>query len=168
MKNTHILFVKKLDNIRNFNSLTIGNRARESSPHGAFFEISHCIIYLEGVFLFKCIGLHSIASPQTASYPFKNHAMSQPHNNPPLHVQKGRNFLCKNRLKIWCSNYIKKFVEMSCFFNAYKRLSLKSYAKESSQYGAISHVFNFRKLPAVFAIHTIFAVLKIGMERNCL
>ena len=107
-------------------------------------------------------------TPQPASYPFKNHAMSQPCNNPSLHVQKGRNFLCKNRLKIWCSNYIKKFVEMSCFFNAYKRLSLKSYAKESSQYGAISHVFNFRKPPAVFAIHTIFAVLKIGMERNCL
>ena len=61
LKNTHILFVKKLGNIRAFNPYTLANRAGESSLHGAFFEISHCIIYLEGVFLFKCIGLHSVA-----------------------------------------------------------------------------------------------------------
>ena len=90
---------------------------------------------------FECI------PSRTASYPFKNHAMSQPCNNPSLHVQKGRNFLCKNHLKIGCSNYIKNFVEKSCFFKVSKRLFLKSYAKESSLYGAISHVLYFRKPP---------------------
>ena len=84
---------------------------------------------------------------RTASYPFKNHAMSQPCNNPSLHVQKGRNFLCKNRLKIGRSNYIKNLAEKSCFFNAYKLLLLKSYAKESSLCGAISCVLHFMQAP---------------------
>ena len=60
---------------------------------------------------------------------------------------KRKKFLCKNHLKIGCSNYIKNFVEKSCFFKASKRLFLKSYAKESSLYGAISHVLYFRKPP---------------------
>ena len=100
---------------------------------------------------------------------FEKYAKSQPRNNPPLHVQKERNFLCKNRLKIGCSNYIKNLAEKSCFFKAYRRLSLKIYAKESNLYGAISCVLHFTQVPrAVFAIHTIFAAFRIGMERNCL
>ena len=92
---------------------------------------------------------------------FKNHAMSQPHNNPPLHVQKGRNFLCKNRLKIGRSNYIKNLAEKSCFFKAYRRLSLKIYAKESSLCGAISYVFHFRKSPGQSSPFTqLFAISK--------
>ena len=133
----------------------------------ARFSIFHIVSFVLNGYCYSST-LDCIPS-RTASYPFKNHAMSQPHNNPPLHVQKRRNFLCKNRLKIGCSNYIKIFVEKPCFFNAYKRLSLKSYAKESSQYGAISHVLRFRNSPrAVFAIHTTFAIFRICMERNCL
>ena len=111
----------------------------------ARFSIFHIVSFVLNGYCYSST-LDCIPS-RTASYPFKNHAMSQPHNNPPLHVQKRRNFLCKNRLKIGCSNYIKIFVEKPCFFNAYKRLSLKSYAKESSQYGAISHVLRFRNSP---------------------
>ena len=100
LKNTHILFVKKLDNIRNFNSLTIGNRARESSPHGAFFEISHCIIYLEGVFLFKCIGLHSAAKRLK---PHHIHSKTTPCLNratiPLCTFKKEENFYVKTILK---------------------------------------------------------------------
>ena len=72
---------------------------------------------------------------------------------------KRKKFLCKNRLKIWCSNYIKNFVEMYCFFNAYKRLSLKSYAKESSLYGAISRVLYFRNSPGQSSQFTQFLLL---------
>ena len=98
---------------------------------------------------------------RTVSYPFKSHAMSQPCNNPSLHVQKGRNFLCKNHLKIGCSNYIKNFVEKSCFFKAFKRLLLKIYAKESSLYGAISHVLYFRNSPGQSSLFTqLFAISK--------
>ena len=102
---------------------------------------------------FECI------PSRTASYPFKNHAMSQPCNNPSLHVQKGRNFLCKNHLKIGCSNYIKNFVEKSCFFKASKRLFLKSYAKESSLYGANSHVLRFFNSPGSLRHSHIFLLL---------
>ena len=98
-------------------------------------------------------------TPQPASYPFKNHAISQPCNNPSLHVQKGRNFLCKNHLKIGCSNYIKNFVEKPCFFKASKRLFLKSYAKENSLYGAISCVLHFMQAPGQSLRFTQFLLL---------
>ena len=79
----------------------------------------------------------------------------------PLHVQKGIIFLCKIRIKIGCSNYIKMFVSKPCFFKAFKRLLLKIYAKESSLYGAISRVLRFTQVPrAVFAIHTIFCCFR--------
>ena len=71
----------------------------------ARFSIFHIVSFVLNGYCYSST-LDCIPS-RTASYPFKNHAMSQPHNNPPLHVQKRRNFLCKNRLKIGCSNYIK-------------------------------------------------------------
>ena len=77
----------------------------------------------------------------------------------PLHVQKGINFLCKNRLKIGRSNYIKNLAEKSCFFKAHRRLSLKIYAKESSLYGAISCVLHFMQAPRQSLRFTQFLLL---------
>ena len=42
---------------------------------------------------------------------------------------------------------MKIFVEKACLFKAYKPLSLKSYAKESSLYVANSHVLRFFNSP---------------------
>ena len=77
----------------------------------------------------------------------------------PLHVQKGIIFLCKIRIKIGCSNYIKMFVSKPCFFKAFKRLLLKIYAKESSLYGAISCVLHFMQAPGQSLRFTQFLLL---------
>ena len=132
------------------------NRAGESSLHGAVFEILHCIICFERLLLFKHIGLHSVANRiMSIQKPRHVSTAQQSHS----HIQKGRNFLCKNRLKFGCSNYIKIFVKKSCFFKAYKRLSLKSYAKESSLYGAISPVLYFCNSPGQSSQFTHFLLL---------
>ena len=54
---------------------------------------------------------------------------------------------------------MKIFVEKACLFKAYKPLSLKSYAKESSLYGAILYVFHFRKSPGQSLRFTQFLLL---------
>ena len=64
---------------------------------------------------------------------------------------------------------MKIFVEKACLFKAYKPLSLKSYAKESSLYGAISRVLHFTQVPrAVFTFYTTFCDFKMSIKQNCL
>ena len=64
---------------------------------------------------------------------------------------------------------MKIFVEKACLFKAYRRLSLKIYAKESSLYGAISRVLHFMQVLGQSSPFTqFFAAFGIGMVRNCL